>query len=217
MGHHLVGVADGGHDLELVAGQQAQRRTPGAELGPGRAEHHGGHVGHGHRPGQLSRHAQQAGQPRHRRPFGLVDPAPVEGQRHLPGEHFGHGQLRLREVVRLVVVEHELADDVLLVDERHERQRADALGPEDRPELGHLRVGVDVADEDRLGRGVVGRPRRVPFHRLAVRLRQAPPGLEPHDAVGVVEQQRRPVRAHRGDDRLHRRPIEADGGRTRFV
>ena len=215
--HHVVGVAEGLDDLEVVARPQADRRRAGTELRPGRAEDRGGGVDQRHRPGQLGRHPLEPGEARYRRPLRLVMPAPVDRHRHLAGEDLGHRQLRLREGVGRVVVEHELADDPPLVEEGNEGQGSDTLGLEDGPEFGHGRVGEDVGHEDRLGVGVVGRPGRVALHRPPVPLGQAVPRLEPHDTVGVGQQQRGTVGPDRGDDRLHRRPVETVGRRAGFV
>ena len=93
--------------------------------------------------------------------------------------------------VRLVVIQHELADHAAEADERDERHRRDAFGLDGRQEAAQRRILRDVGDDDRLRVRAVGRPRGVAFDRLSVRLGQPAVGLEAHHAVGIEQQDRR--------------------------
>ena len=97
--------------------------------------------------------------------------------------------LLVRKRVHGVVVQHELAEQPSLVDERDEGQRADALAGDDVTKGSQVGLGEDVGHEHRRWILVAHRPRRVALHGRAVPIGQAAPGLEAHDAVGVEDQQ----------------------------
>ena len=112
----------------------------------------------------------------------------VNPERHLGGDGLGQVDLVGRELVGLVEVDHELAEQARPRDEGHEGEGVDPLAQDGVAKGGQRRFGADVGHEDRSGVGRVRRPRAVAVGRLAVEVRQSPPGREAHDA-GVVEHQ----------------------------
>ena len=86
------------------------------------------------------------------------------------------------------VIHHELADHPAETGERHKRQRGDAFGGEHRQEVRQRRIEADIRDDDRIRIRGVGAPRRVPLDGASIFVGQAAMGLEPHDPVGIEQQ-----------------------------
>jgi hypothetical protein len=106
--------------------------------------------------------------------------------------------------VRLVVVQHELAEQAPSADERDEGERRDALLAYSALELGPEAGCGDVVDEHRLrilrSRG----PRRVALRGGAIAVGKTAPGAEAEDAVAAVEQHRGALGAGGGEERVER-------------
>src|SRR5690606_28013046 len=113
-----------------------------------------------------------------------------------------HREIRflLRIEMRPLVIGHELADNLAVLDQRDERQRCNPFlldrvldGASD------LRL-VYILDEDWIRIAVMGLPWRVPGRRLPVGFGKAAPCHELHLASLVKQQYRRAAAGQRGAD-----------------
>jgi hypothetical protein len=139
-----------------------------------------------------------------RLPQRLLRPRPLGHRREMVRDRPGEEHLALAPGVRLVVVEHELAEQAPAADERDEREGRDPLLADGALELGLEACGGHVLDEHRLRVLRARRPRRVPVGRGAIPLGEAAPGAEAEHAVVVGEQDRRASGAGRGQQRVER-------------
>ena len=114
----------------------------------------------------------------------------------------------------LVAVEHELAEQDAVVDERDECERRDPLVDDAAFELGGEAGLPHVGDEHGLRVDGVRGPRCVPLRRRAVGIREAAPRCEPHHSLLVGEEDGRAVGGSRRDqqvDGLGEELVEASG------
>ena len=80
----------------------------------------------------------------------------LDRKRDLRRDHAGQLQVVRRQRVRLVVIQHELADDAPEADERNEGHRRDAFGLDGRQQGGERRFLRDVGNDDRFRVRAVG-------------------------------------------------------------
>jgi hypothetical protein len=113
-------------------------------------------------------------------------------------------ELALGEVPRLVAVEHELADEPRPVQERDERERADAFAEHVLAKRAERRVLGDVADRERARIGARRRSTASGRRRRRGTRREPSPGAEAHHALVVEEEQRRARRGRLRDQLLER-------------
>jgi hypothetical protein len=142
----------------------------------------------------------------------FLGPGPFERKRHLCRDDARQLQVVAAGRGRRIEIQHELADDAIEADQGDERQRRDPFAGEDRP-IGFERVvGRHVRYPDRLRIWTIRFPRRVAFHRAAVRLGQTAERLESHDAIGIEQENGRTLDAEPGMERVERRPVYLMGG-----
>ena len=137
----------------------------------------------------------------------------LEPEGDVMGNGLGDLELISRNVVRLVVVEHELAEQFAFGDERNEGERAETFRPEQRVERRERVVGERIGNHDALGIRSVARPRRMAFDRRAVLLRQVPPRAEAHHSRVVERQHAGAVRHHARHERREGLVINGFGRR----
>ncbi len=134
---------------------------------------------------------------------GLVRGLPLDRHGDMAGDGLRQMDFGVREPMRRVVVQHELAQQSVRGPQRDKAERRNALRREDLPiglERGLLR---NIDDADRLRLHGRRRPGRMPFDATPVRLRQALRGLEPEDPVRVEAQDGDPVGAQGAPDARH--------------
>ncbi len=89
-------------------------------------------------------------------------------ERHLRRNHSRELQHLRRRRSRYAVIQHELADDAVLADQRNEPQGGDSLGSEGGQVRFARSIRRHVGDPDRLRVRTVGLPWRVSLYRLSV-------------------------------------------------
>ena len=115
------------------------------------------------------------------------------------------------KLVRLVVIQHELADHSAISQQRNEGNGSNPFLHQRRPQAGKRWVHEDVRNGDGPRVGSASPPGRVACHRRPVFVRQAGPGFEPDHVIGVEDQNAGVVGAHGARQALHRRPIDLGG------
>jgi hypothetical protein len=113
----------------------------------------------------------------------LFGPAPLNVECHCRGDDGCKLDLLGLELVRRIVVQHELPDHATKADQRNEGQSDDSFVHERRQVLLERRFVRYVRDEDRLGVHGIGRPGRVTLHCSPILTGQAAVRLEPHHSV----------------------------------
>ena len=127
------------------------------------------------------------------------------------GDRLGELDLLRQEVVWLRVVQHELAEQLVLRHQGDERDGPDAFRPEQRVVRGQRGVAEHVGDDHRLGILRVPRPRRVALDGRPVLGRQSPPGPEAHHAFVVEHEDAGPVGRDARHQRLQRLVVDRLG------
>ena len=117
------------------------------------------------------------------------DPVMLERERHVIGDLLRDGDLGVGEGVRVAVVQHELAEQLRSELQRHERERANRLAPQDGQERGERGVLVNVGDQQRRRRRFADRPGRMPVDSCAVFAAETRPRHEAHRPAGVEHEQ----------------------------
>ena len=98
----------------------------------------------------------------------LVRLRPFDRKGDLCRNDAGELQLFGRQVVRLPVIQHELAEDAVNPFERNERHGRDVLGAYRRQEGGKAGILLNVGNDNRFGAFGVRQPGRVTFDRPAI-------------------------------------------------
>ena len=133
--------------------------------------------------------------------FGRLPRSALQSERDVMSNRLAELEFVGGEVVGLIVVQHELAEQFALGDEWDERERAEALCPKERKEGSEGIVGKCVRNDDGLGVLGVSPPRRMALHGRAVCVGQPGPDTEPHHSLIVERQYASPV----GHDARHER------------
>ena len=143
---------------------------------------------------------------------GVLGAASFDREAKLAGDGQGKIDLGVAEWARPIVIDHELADQLAVRQQRNESERADALTAQERfQRRGQIGMG-NVVDADRAWLGFLGAPRRMSGDGVAVFLRQSAPRDEAHDAV-IVEQQDGDARAAQGGAHgVHAGAVDVRGG-----
>jgi hypothetical protein len=128
----------------------------------------------------------------------------LDAEPELPGDGKRELHLGIREAMRRVVVNHELADQPAARDERNERERLDALGLDNDPEIAREIGRADIVNSDRFGVLCIGSPGRMALDGRAIPIGEAAPGHEPHHPCVVEQQDRCALAAKRCNNRLER-------------
>jgi hypothetical protein len=143
---------------------------------------------------------------------GVLGAASFDREAKLAGDGQGKIDLGVAEWARPIVIDHELADQLAVRQQRNESERADALTAQERfQRRGQIGMG-NVVDADRAWLGFLGAPRRMSGDGVAVFLRQSAPRDKAHDAV-IVEQQDGDARAAQGGAHsVHAGAVDVRGG-----